>query len=155
MTNLARNRFVACPFSSAMEYVAQFFSAHPNLHVKGPWGVSAMVQPSGNLVHDASDSTRRHEAYVVSWKPRWRLAPDFDGTLTVRLANGGSMLTMSATYHPPGGRIGRLFDATVGRFIAYVTIDHLLGELRSFMQKRAREFGDNCPTIAELNEREA
>jgi hypothetical protein len=138
-----------------MEYAAQFFSAHPNLHVKGPLGASAVVQPSGNLLDDVSDSTRSHDAYVVSWRPRWRLAPDFDGILTVRPGSGGSMLAISATYQPPGGTIGWLFDAMIGRHIAATTIDHLLGELRSFMEERAREFAANCPSIAELNERGA
>jgi hypothetical protein len=64
------------------------------------------------------------------------------------------MLTIDATYEPPGGMIGHFFDLTVGRLIADFTIDHLLGELRSFVQERARAFGNNCPTIAELNQRE-
>jgi len=138
-----------------MEHVAHFFAEHPNLRVKAPWGASALVQPKGTLLDDASDSSRRHDAYVVSWQPRWHLVPPFDGILTIRAASGGVTLTMTATYEAPGGVIGQLFDAVVGRLIACATIDHLLRELRSFMQERARDFGANCPTIAELNNREA
>ena len=84
-----------------------------------------------NVTNDFTDTVRRHEALEFRWRPRSRLLPEGRALLTVRPhAPQGTELQFSIAYVPPLRTAGRLFDAAIGRHIAWLTCGLLLRRLR-------------------------
>lgn len=83
------------------------------------------------VVDDYTDSVRRHEALEFRWRPRSPLFPTGQALLTVRPhAPQGAELQFTVAYVPPFGTAGRVFDACIGRYIAWITTALLLRRLR-------------------------
>lgn len=143
---------VRAPFSSVIEYTADFFAEHPDLDVKALASSSAHVTTQYEVTDDRTDATRRHDALDLSWTPRWPWFPRFEGHLTVRPQDSYAMLGIEWSYVPPGGFFGRLFDRVAGARLARGTVDHLLRRLCRYVEKRYRDFQASLPTIEELND---
>jgi hypothetical protein len=139
------------PFSSVIEYAADFFAEYPHLRVKAIASTTAPVETRYEIIDDRTDLSRRHDALALSWKPNLRLFPAFEGSVTVRPHFSGSMLALEGCYQPPGGRLGRIFDHVVGEMLAYGTMDQLLRRLRQYIERRYRQYQSACPSVAQLN----
>ncbi|HUN30359.1 MAG TPA: hypothetical protein VMV65_11185 [Alphaproteobacteria bacterium] len=90
------------------------------------------------VVEDFTDSVRRHDAIEFRWRPRSNLLPAGEALLTVRPhAPQGAQLQFSIAYRPPLGGFGRVFDACIGRHIAWLTAGRLLHRLRVEIERCA------------------
>ncbi|MDQ6929586.1 MAG: hypothetical protein M3126_02820 [Candidatus Eremiobacteraeota bacterium] len=154
MNHLLRATDVDAPFSSVIEYVGDFLREHPRLKVKAVASSRASVDTRFAIVDDGSDTARLHDALTLEWRPDWPLFPRFSGFVTVRPQSLGSLLELQGSYEPPAGRLGQAFDALIGERLAYGTMDHLLGRLCRYVERRHRDFLKSRPTIEELNARE-
>lgn len=154
MSHLVRTTPIDAPFSSVIVYVADFFDERPQLRLKAFASTTISVQTRSKLIEDRIDTVRRHEALALSWYARWSLFPTFEGRITVRPQSPGSELAIEGWYDPPGGQAGRVFDRVIGRRLAHGSIDHLLGRLRLYVERRHRSFQATCPKIGQLNELE-
>ncbi len=151
MKLLTRTTLVDAPFSSVIEYVSEFFDAHPDLRLKSFASTSAAVATRSELVEDHADTVRRHDALGISWKPRWFVFPSFAGSLSVRPQAPGSILAIEGSYEAPGGWPGYLFDRVLGERLAIRTMEHLLRRLQDDVYARHRQFQKSSPTVQELN----
>ncbi|MDP9018377.1 MAG: hypothetical protein M3N19_08665 [Candidatus Eremiobacteraeota bacterium] len=151
MNHLLRMTLMDAPFSSGIEYAADFFLEHPHLRVKAVASTTTPVETRYEIIHDETDQSRSHDAVALSWKPRWPLFPTFEGSVTIRPHFTGSMLSLEGVYQPPGGFLGQTFDRIIGQRLAYATMDHLLSRLRHYVERRYREYQATCPSIEELN----
>lgn len=135
MTTVELRRKLPIPFSAAADYVSEFFREHPQLEVHGP-ACGTTVTTGFQVVDDATDGARIHEAVVFAWFPQYRLFPALSATLRVRPDYGQAALLLNAIYHPPFGRLGAAFDRLVGRRIARRTFSALLDDIEAFAVKR-------------------
>ena len=152
MTHLLRMTPVEAPFSSVIEYAADFFEAHPHLQLKVLASTTAATETRFKVISDRTDGSRQHDALALSWRPRWRLFPNFEGSVTVRPHRCGSILGLEGNYQSPGGFAGQLFDRILGQKLANGTLDQLLQRLRRYIEGRYREYQAGCPTIDQLND---
>ncbi len=151
ISHLSCSALVDAPFSSVIEYVAEFFDERPHLRVKGFVSADIRVETRNEIVED-TDAVRRHDALALSWKPTWSIFPSFNGQVTVRPRAPGSALALEGSYQPPGGQLGSLFDSLIGQRLARRTMDNLLKRLCRYVERRHRAFQQSCPTVADLNE---
>ena len=154
MSHLVRTTRIDAPFSSVIEYVADFFDERPQLRVKALASTTISVETQSELVDDRIDTVRRHDALTLSWQPRCSMFPSFEGRATVRPRSPGSELAIEGSYEPPGGQFGRVFDRFFGQRLACGTMDHLLARMRRYIERRFRAFQVTCPDIEQLNELE-
>jgi hypothetical protein len=121
------HRLAACAPSAAIETIASFLEQNRNFTVKTTAGLSMPVQLSSRTVEDYTDPVRRHDALEFSWRAPQAWLPPLHATLTVRPhAPPGCELQLSISYVPPFGALGRIFDAAIGRRLAYVTATSLI-----------------------------
>jgi hypothetical protein len=153
MALLKRYIHTTVPFSAVIEYVDAFFMEHPEMHLRSVGPARAAIDVQHRLVDDVSDTARLHEAITLSWRPKLRLFPNFDGFVSVRPHFKGSMLAIEGTYDPPFGSFGRAFDGFAGRMLAVASLDYLLRRIRADIEKRHAAFVKSCPTIEQLNKR--
>ncbi len=151
MKHVLRTTRVDAPFSTAISHVAEFFITHPRLRVESLASARIPITAEASVIDDATDSTRHHEALLLFLRPKSRLIPHFKGAITVRPHLSGAMLRIEGSYDPPGGVPGRVFDWLIGRWLAVITLDHLLFSVKRVVELRHREFARSCPSIDELN----
>ncbi len=126
--------FARCPFSDAIERAEAFLAQAAERGRIQELIVESEV--NALVVEDYTDSVRRHEALEFHWRPRSSLFPDGHALLTVRPhAPQGAQLQLSIAYTPPFGGAGRLFDACIGRHIAWITTGLLLRRLRREVER--------------------
>ena len=151
MNHVLRTTRVEAPFSTAISHVAEFFATHPHLQVESLASARIPLTAESSIIDDATDSARHHEAVLLFLHPKSRLIPHFKGAITVRPHLCGAMLRIEGSYEPPGGVPGRVFDWLLGRWLAIVTLDHLLFSIKRVVEIRHRAFARSCPSIDELN----
>src|SRR5579872_588921 len=130
MTQLEVRRFVACPFSAAVELAERAVNRLSDLYLSpfAPLGERAVFAAASTP--DLSDEARKHDALLLAWRPQsQRLFPDFRGVLTVRPKYSGVWLQLSGAYSPPYAAAGKVFDIVAGRSIAKRTMHRLLNDL--------------------------
>lgn len=132
---VAEERLVRAPFSGTIEYAQHFFEQHRHLGL-----YAATVTVRSTVVDDAADLTRKHEALEIAWRAPTTLLPDLHALLTVRPQAPGSRLFFTADYTPPLGRVGKVFDALIGRHIAHATFTSLLARLTRDIERQHAEF---------------
>jgi hypothetical protein len=124
-----QNAFARCPFSAAIERAEAFLARAAERGRIAELIVETAV--NALVVEDYTDSVRRHEALEFRWRPKSRAFPEGRALLTVRPhAPEGTQLQFTIGYSPPFGAAGRLFDACIGRYIAWITTALLLRRLR-------------------------
>ncbi|MGA7571431.1 MAG: hypothetical protein WBG27_07145 [Candidatus Aquilonibacter sp.] len=129
-----QDTFARCPFSDAIERAQAFLAQSAQRGRIDELVVGSAV--SASVVEDYTDSVRRHEALEFHWRPRSSLFPAGRALLTVRPhAPQGTQLQFSIAYTPPFGAAGRLFDACIGRYIAWMTTALLLRRLRREVER--------------------
>ncbi len=153
MTRITRTTLVKAPLSSVMEYVGDFFRQESVLRVETVARVSAPVIVAYELIDDATDVVRRHDACAIRWRPNRRFFPGFRGVITARPHFARACLSLEGEYVPPGGMAGAIFDALVGRWIARDSLGRLLREVADYAESRYRQFESGSPTIEQLNTR--
>jgi hypothetical protein len=127
MTQVQVRRFVACPFSAAIEFAEKAANNRSGFSVSPSLPIGERVDFTTASTPDRSDATRKHDALLIAWKPQTRgMFPDFRGVLTVRPKDAGVSLQLSGSYEPPYGPAGKVFDLAFGRAIAMRTMRHLL-----------------------------
>lgn len=135
MTHLSVKRFVACPFSAAVELAERAANRVSSLYLSPfpPLGERATFAVAS--IPDSTDETRKHDALLIAWRPQTRrMFPNFHGVITVRPESSGVMLQLSGAYNPPYAIAGKAFDLLAGRSIAKRTMVHLLDELAAGIQ---------------------
>jgi hypothetical protein len=126
--------FARCPFSAAIERSEVFLRRAAERERIDELVVDSAVDVL--VVEDYTDSVRRHDALEFRWRPRLRAFPVGHALLTVRPhAPQGSQLQFTVRYSPPFGTAGRLFDACIGRYIAWITTARLLNRLRREIER--------------------
>ncbi|MGB6985970.1 MAG: hypothetical protein WBD74_08385 [Candidatus Aquilonibacter sp.] len=126
---IRRNTYATCPFSAAIECAQAFLRRAADRGRIDELLVD--TQLSSLVVEDYTDTVRRHDALEFRWHPVSALFPVGQALLTVRPhAPQGAELQFSITYQPPFKAFGRVFDAWIGRHIAWITAGLLLRRLR-------------------------
>jgi hypothetical protein len=133
---IRRDAYATCPFSAAIECAQEFLQRAADRGRIDELLVETNV--SVLVVDDYTDSVRRHDALEFRWRPRLNVFPVGHALLTVRPhAPPGTELQFSVTYQPPFEGFGRLFDAWIGRHIAWITTGLLLRRLRAEIERCA------------------
>ncbi len=139
MTNtrtIRRDALARCPFSGAIEYAEGYLRKAAERGIIAELVVETSIGVT--VTDDYTDPARRHDALEFRWRPRSRWLPTGRAFLTVRPhAPQGSELQFSIAYEPPFATAGRLFDALIGRHIAWVTCGMLLRRLRIEIERSA------------------
>ena len=139
MTNIDETRYVRCPYAQARDYLHE--SLQPASQSKLPQTVrlTATVPATGiELAKQvrveyapATDAMHFDEPWSVRWTPDGGVYPSFEGQLTVRADESYVCCTLEleGKYAPPGGAVGRAFDAALGKKIAQETAQNLLSAI--------------------------
>lgn len=131
---IRQDAFAWCPFSAAIERAEAFLAQAAKRGRIEELIVESAVDAL--VVEDYTDTVRRHEALEFHWQPRSSLFPAGHALLTVRPhAPQGTQLQFSIAYTPPFGAAGRLFDACIGRYIAWITVALLVRRLRREVER--------------------
>jgi hypothetical protein len=129
MTHVQRKRFVACPFSAAVELAERAANRRSGLYVTPSPPFGEHVRFAVATTPDSTDSARKHDALLIAWRPQTaRIFPDFRGALTVRPHGAGVTLQIDGEYEAPYGAVGKLFDRIIGRTLADRTMKRLLDD---------------------------
>ncbi len=129
MTQVREKRFVACPFSAAMELAEKSVNRRAGLYLTPAPPLGERARFAVASTHDSSDEARKHDALLIAWRPQTTgLFPDFRGVLTVRPHHSGVTLQLEGAYDPPYAVIGKFFDIVAGRRIAHRTMRRLLDD---------------------------
>lgn len=146
MAYLEVRRFLACPFSAAIELAERAVDRLGDLYVGPLPSLSEPVVFASLSTPDHSDGTRRHDALLIAWRPRNAgMFPNFHGVLTVRPKRAGVWVQLSGSYDPPYAIAGKIFDLAVGRLIATLTMRRLLDDFAQWVtaeydaEKRAHQ----------------
>lgn len=130
MTNIRVQRYVACPFSAALEFAEKAVERRSGLYLTPSPPLGERVRFAATAVNDASDRARSHDALLIAWRPQTHgMFPEFRGAITVRPNYRGALLRLSGQYDPPYGRAGKIFDTLLGRVIARRTLHRFLDDL--------------------------
>jgi hypothetical protein len=89
---------------------------------------------------DSREPGRSHDEIALRWSARNPLLPDFHGTVSFRIAGGRTRMILEGEYVAPGGRLGALFDAVVGRHIARATLRDLARRLAEELARRETDW---------------
>lgn len=132
-------REINAPFSSTIEFVEAFHAANP-IHRVGPFNwAQVRFLCEASRVDDASDTSRRHEAFSFNWHAiGWFPIPAIHGLMTVRPHGVLTRLTLGWQYIPPYGPIGRAFDALIGWWVVRRSIERFLRDIATFVELHAR-----------------
>jgi hypothetical protein len=128
-----------CPFSVSAEYASEYLKEAEGggngavLHA-GPLGHRVTV--CFGLRTDVTESGRSHDEILLRWSAGSAWLPDFVGTLRIRIENASTRLVLDGSYAPPGGPLGRLFDAIAGRRIARATAEDVLRRVARALEER-------------------
>ena len=133
---IRRNAFATCAFSVAIACAEEYLQ---RAVVRGRIReLLVRTDLSATVVEDYTDTVRRHEALAFQWRPRSAIFPAAHALLTVRPhAPQGTELQLSIAYRPPFKRFGGVFDAWLGRHLAWITCGLLLHRLRVEIEHRA------------------
>ncbi len=135
-----RDALASCPFSAAIECAESYLQEAAERGRIDELLVDTRL--SVLVVEDYTDPVRRHDALEFGWRPASALFPRGQALLTVRPhAPQGTQLQFSISYRPPLRTIGRIFDACIGRYIAWITTGLLVNRLRTEIERRARTEG--------------
>lgn len=127
MTEIRVTGYCECPFSDAIGFAQLSFTEQPHMQVSPIFTASEGVSQTTQVVDDATDAVRRHDALLLAWKPNHQtFFPNFRGILTVRPRDRGVWMRLQGFYEPPFGLVGKIFDAVAGKRIAEVTTQRLL-----------------------------
>jgi hypothetical protein len=151
MRTITVTRNARVPFSLTIDLVEQFFRRPHQLAV-GPGRLlrAAVVQEAAQI-RDVTDDTMVHEALLVIWQARSHLPlPDFHGLLTVRVNCPTTEVSIRCSYKAPLGIPGRLFDATVGRYIAAATLRRLLDDICAYVERQYQVRRSQSPVAEAL-----
>ncbi|MDQ2858236.1 MAG: hypothetical protein M3R53_06250 [Candidatus Eremiobacteraeota bacterium] len=163
MSHLEQRLSVACPLAQAARQLKRFFDAHEgpdpdtvtlklgmNVRVPGssiPLTLQRGVVANIRAHHLPADMTPR---YSVHWAPAQPGPfPDFDGELIIEGNDDYDTfaLHLRGDYTPPGGLLGRGFDAAIGNRVAQATAIDLLAEIKDAIESdfRASEAAKDRP----------
>lgn len=146
MTTVSATRYCDCPFSAVIEYSEEALRLRPDITLSPAPPAGAQVHIDSQLTDDVSDTSRKHDALLLSWKPpAARVFPGFHGALTVRPAGRGTSMRIHGSYEPPFGAAGRVFDTLAGRFIARLTMRRLLRDIARAVERRWQTFRRELP----------
>ena len=141
MTTVRATRFVNCPFSGVIEFAEEALRERESITLSPAAPFKQRVALATEAAEDISDRVRRHDALLIAWKPAIAfLFPDFRGAVTVRPMGHGAWLRIQGSYEPPLGAIGRVFDALFGRYVAHLTLAHLLDDVARDVECRWRAY---------------
>jgi hypothetical protein len=74
----------------------------------------------------------------LQWIEATPLLPNFSGTLRFRIAAVGTRIVLDGSYVPPGGALGRIFHAVLGRQIAVKTCHDFVRRIAADLTERER-----------------
>lgn len=139
MTTVQLTRYVDCPFSAIIEFAEDALRSRPDVTLSPMPPAGPSVQVDSQLTDDVSDTSRKHDALLLSWKPPVaRIFPGFAGVLTARPQGRGAWIRIRGSYEPPLGAAGRAFDWAIGRFIARLTLKRFLRDIAASAERRWR-----------------
>jgi hypothetical protein len=148
-THVHAEELADCPFSIAEEYAADYLrraelgGAERELHVSlngvGPFpGAGKTVCFSFGTRTDSDEIGRSHDLLSLQWTAGTPLLPQFHGALRFRIAGSRTRIVLDGSYLPPGGALGKIFDAVLGHRIAARTCQDLVNRIASDLTDRER-----------------
>jgi hypothetical protein len=145
-THIHAEELAGCPFSIAEEYAAEYLrraergGTEAVLHVPlgGFPGLGKTVSFGFGIRENTEEHGRSHNELALQWMAGTPLLPNFSGTLRFRIAAGGTRIVLDGSYAPPGGALGRIFHAVLGRRIALKTCQDLLRRIAADLTERER-----------------
>jgi hypothetical protein len=132
---------VECPLEQASDLLAARFARHDGstMTIQVPLAdVSVAREIAVSFTPHPEHS--RYRAMNLSWAPKGGGPyPTFAGTLRFEPAATRTNLALDGNYEPPGGIIGKAFDAVVGRRIAAAGVRALLETIKADLEDAYRE----------------
>lgn len=122
---------------TATERARQRFTATVAVPSRSGVSITHPVEIAVDRIHRDPAAAR----VELRWRPTAHrsLLPSFRGELVAEPNDaGGSRLRLTGSYEAPFGRLGRVFDATVGHRVARRTVDALLDHLVGRVESAAR-----------------
>lgn len=147
MTSIKESLCIPCPYVRARAYLRDMLQdaavgGKPQLlHLTATVpGTGIEIEKGVRVTYSrGSDPMYFDEPWSVCWTPEpGGVYPAFSGTLTVRADEDytSAILELEGTYSPPMGAAGKVFDKTLGRRIAGLTMQSLLQNLAALMRLR-------------------
>lgn len=145
MSNFSETIVVGCPYNLAKQFLADALQTSLEkpgiLTVRAPLGGLDVAKDVTVNVSLGADPMHFDQPWKLHWSPvGGGPYPDFDGELTVRADEDytSCLLELQGEYRPPGGALGKAFDAVAGRKIASATGKALLETIGAAMAERYR-----------------
>ena len=142
MTSIVEKERVAVPLGAAERFIAVYLAEH-----RAPSGEGARVTlRAGELERPAIisiDPLQRPGDMAPRFNVHWESEaagpyPVFDGILTVDAGDDYNTfwLALDGGYEPPGGVLGKAFDAVVGKRVSEETTRGLLRNMRDEIEAK-------------------
>lgn len=153
MTSIVRAEGIAeCPFSVAAEYTVSFLKRdadEPGRFVAHLGPLRWPVTSSFGVHYGIDDGVHGHDEIRFAWRARTRWLPDLTGTLRLAIATYRTTeIALAATYEPPLGLPGRLFDAAIGRRLAAATAHDFVERIVAALEAEERVFRAHHPNAS-------
>lgn len=95
------------------------------------------VSCDASEIRDVTDETRIHEALFIRWQTAGLIPiPTLYGLITVRPDGLSTEVRLEASYVPPCGALGALFDRVFGRKMVLRTLRQFLEDIYGFIESR-------------------
>ena len=137
MSTIAEKELVHAPLASAGVFLEAYFAAHASPAIDG----ARVVLRAGDAAHTAIVTltpAHRPEDMTPRYHVHWEAEgggpyPVYDGELRIGADDdyNAFWLVLDGAYAPPGGIVGKLFDAVAGRAIAAASARGLLADIRA------------------------
>lgn len=138
---------VFCPRSEVIPWVQRYFDERKRIVSLGvplrAFGIPTFARIFRNVSVEldrvsvrTAFTPRYEEALNVTWRTTTSNAfPTLRGVLTARAHSTHATLHFVGSYAPPFGIAGRFFDRIVGRFIARISIETLLHDIKRSIER--------------------
>lgn len=88
-------------------------------------------------IRDVTDGTRIHEALFMRWASAGLIPiPTLYGLITIRPDGLATEVRLEASYVPPLGALGRLFDRILGWRLVRRTLERFVDDMYEFIESR-------------------
>ena len=136
---------VNAPYSVALDALERRLRAKKNrltlsvplkaLGLGGSFGLEQEVSVHFVSFRGHKGERRLHDEMQLTWDPTGGVPfPSFKGALKMHPLGSDTEMELNGEYTPPLGAVGEVFDAVIGKKIAEVTANALLGELKEAIE---------------------
>jgi hypothetical protein len=137
VTRVSVSKDVHCPFSATVEIIEEFHERHKALRI-GPFTkMEGRISCEASEIRDVTDRTRIHEALFMRWASAGLIPiPTLYGLITIRPDGLATEVRLEASYVPPLGALGRVFDRILGWRLVRRTLERFVDDMYEFIESR-------------------